>query len=116
MAAALNGTAEEMKILIDHGANPNFQDSNGISALWIAVPDLDKTQLLLDKGANPQLYSKQGYTVLVKLSAIAGSEKIFRLLMAYGGDPRKAHPIIPFCIVQLLPMIPPYWVYCSGRA
>jgi len=54
MAATLNGTVEQMKILIDHGANINYQTSGGISALWLAVPDWDKTTLLLNHGANVQ--------------------------------------------------------------
>jgi uncharacterized protein len=92
MAAALNGSVDQMKILIDHGAKVNYQDQNGISALWLAIPDLDKTTLLLDHGADPQLRSKEGYTVLVKLAAIPGTIKIFHLLMERGADLRKSAP------------------------
>ena len=92
MAAALNGTAEQMKILIDHGAKVNYANSDGITALWPAVPDWDKTKLLLDHGADPQLYSKENYTVLVKLAPIPGTEKFFRLLIDHGADLKKSAP------------------------
>jgi ankyrin repeat protein len=92
MAAALNGTAEQMKILIGHGANVNYANRDSITALWPAVPDWDKTKLLLDNGANPQLYSKEKYTVLVKLAMMPGTEKIFHLLIDHGADPKKSAP------------------------
>jgi ankyrin repeat protein len=92
MAASLNGTPEQMKLLIDHGANVNYADSDGITALWLAVPDWDKTLLLLDHGANPQLKSKEKYSVLVKLAAIPGTIKLFHLLIDRGADPKKSAP------------------------
>src|ERR1700733_12083807 len=42
MYAALNGTVGQMSILISHGANVNFQNADSISALWLALPDMDK--------------------------------------------------------------------------
>jgi ankyrin repeat protein len=48
MAATLSGSLEQMKILIDGGANVNHQSGDGTTALWLAVPDYDKTKLLLD--------------------------------------------------------------------
>jgi ankyrin repeat protein len=89
MAATLNGSVEEMKILIDHGANVNDQTIRGATALWLAVPDWDKTILLLEHGADVQ-HKVEGYGILVKLAAIPGSIKLFRLLMDKGADPRKS--------------------------
>jgi ankyrin repeat protein len=88
MAATLNGTVEQMKILIDHGANVNYQMSGGITALWLAVPDWDKTILLLDHGADAQ-HKVENYGILVKVAAIPGSIKIIRLLIDKGADPKK---------------------------
>ena len=53
MAAALNGSAEEMIILIAAGAQVNYINADSVTALWLAVPDYKKTVLLLDAGANP---------------------------------------------------------------
>jgi ankyrin repeat protein len=78
-----------MKILIDHGANVNYQTHRGVTALWLAVPDWDKTILLLEHGADVQ-HKVEGYGILVKLAAIPGSIKIFRLLIDRGADPKKS--------------------------
>jgi ankyrin repeat protein len=92
MAAALNGTPEQMKILLDKGAAVNYADKDSITALWLAVPDLNKTKLLLDYGANPQLHSKEGYTVLVKLALLPGTINIFHLMLNKGAEPKKSAP------------------------
>ena len=92
MAAALSGTVEEMKVLINHGADVNYANRDGISALWLAVPDYGKTTLLIDKGANVQQRSREGNTVLVKLASIPGSAGLLQLLIAAGCEPRKSGP------------------------
>jgi ankyrin repeat protein len=92
MAAALNGTAGQMKILIGHGAKVDQKDARGLTALWLSVPDWDKTALLLDHGADPQLLSGEKYTVLVKLAGIPGTVKLFQLLIDHGADPKKSGP------------------------
>lgn len=92
MACTLSGTPEQMKLLLDHGAAVNYADRDSLTALWLAVPDMEKTKLLLDYGANPQLYSKEGYTVLVKLALTPGSLQVFHLLISKGADPKKSAP------------------------
>jgi uncharacterized protein len=89
MAATLYGTSSQMKILIEQGAKVNYQDNDGITALWLAVPDWDKTMLLLEHGADPSLRSREGYCVLVKLANIPGSTGLFQLLVSRGADLRK---------------------------
>jgi len=91
MAATLNGSVEQMKILIAHGANVNYQSSNGSTALWLAVPDWNKTKLLLDNGADVN-HTIEGYGILVKLAAIPGSIKLFHLLINRGADLKKSAP------------------------
>jgi uncharacterized protein len=87
MVATLNGTADQMKILIDHGANVNWPGADSVTALWLAIPDMEKTQLLLDHGADPQ-HKIKGNGILVKLAAIPGTTALFQLLMAKGVDPK----------------------------
>ena len=91
MAAALSGSVDQMKELIGHGANVNHQSSNGVTALWLAVPDREKTKLLLDKGADPN-HIVQGYGVLVKLAAMPGTIDLFHLLVDKGADLKKMAP------------------------
>jgi ankyrin repeat protein len=92
MAAALNGSVEQMKLLIAHGAMVNYMDPDGLTALWYSVPDWDKTVLLLDHGADPQLASSEKYTVLVKLAHTPGTLRLFHLLIDKGADPKKSGP------------------------
>jgi ankyrin repeat protein len=89
MAATLYGSLEQMKILIAHEAHLNYQSSDGTTALWLAVPDWDKTKLLLDNGADVN-HKIQGYGVLVKLAAMPGTLKLFHLLIEKGADLKKS--------------------------
>jgi ankyrin repeat protein len=89
MAATLNGSVEQMKMLIERGANVNYQSADGTTALWLAVPDWDKTKLLLDKGADPN-HKINGYGLLVKLAAMPGTLDVFRLLIDKGADLKKS--------------------------
>ena len=91
MAAALSGSADQMKELVEHGANVDYQASNGVTALWLAVPDREKTKLLLDKGADPN-HIVQGYGMLVKLAAMPGTIDLFHLLVDKGADLKKMAP------------------------
>ncbi|MCW3118315.1 MAG: hypothetical protein JWM28_2397 [Chitinophagaceae bacterium] len=91
MAAALSGSMEQMKILIDHGADVNFVAQNGSTALWFAVPDWDKTTLLLNHGADVQ-HAIRGYGILVKVAAMPGTAKVLKLLIDKGADPKKSAP------------------------
>jgi ankyrin repeat protein len=86
MFCTLDGTAEQMSILISHGANVNYQNTDSISALWLAVPDLDKMTLLLNHGADIN-HKIDGYGILSKLVMIPGTTAIFQFLMERGADP-----------------------------
>ena len=91
MAATLNGSLEQMKLLIAHGADVNYHSSDETTALWLAVPDWDKTKLLLDNGADVN-HQIRGYGILVKLAAMPGSIKLFHLLIDKGADLKKSAP------------------------
>jgi ankyrin repeat protein len=88
MAATLNGSLDQMKLLIDHGANVNYQSVDSITALWLAIPDWDKTKLLLDHGADVN-HKIQGYGILVKLAAMPGTMNLFHLFIESGADLKK---------------------------
>ncbi len=91
MAAALNGTADQMSILISHGANVNYQNADSITALWLSVPDMDKMTLLLDHGADIH-HRIDGYGILVKLCMTPGTIQIFQFLVERGADPLHSSP------------------------
>jgi ankyrin repeat protein len=91
MAATLCGSTEEMKLLIDHGANVNYENTQHITALWLAVPDLEKTTLLLNNGADVN-HRIEGYSVLVKCASIPGSAGLMQMLIAKGAEPHQSAP------------------------
>ena len=92
MAAALNGSSEEMIILIAAGAQVNYINADSVTALWLAVPDYKKTVLLLDAGANPQVIGKGGYTPIVKLACTPGSARLMKLFIEKGAILKKSAP------------------------
>ena len=62
------GTIENMKWLLEHGANPNIQDSDGKTSLRWALESSDhiddKINLLLQNGAEPNIKDNKGVTPL----------------------------------------------------
>jgi ankyrin repeat protein len=86
MMTALEGTADQMLILINHGARVNDTSQNGITALWLALPDMEKISLLLDHGADLN-HKISGYGILAKLATMAGQTNVFQFLILKGADP-----------------------------
>jgi ankyrin repeat protein len=91
MAAVLCGTTQQMQLLIDRGANVNYENQQHLSALWLAVPDRQKTALLLDHGADPN-HPVEGYSVLTKCASFPGTADLLQFLIRKGADPRKSAP------------------------
>ena len=75
-AAAGNGNADIVRMLLEAGANVNYQASDGFTALMMAVRDghVEVAQILVEAGANTQAGN------FVGLSAITMAE-----MMASGG-------------------------------
>lgn len=67
MFAAENENIEMIRLLLDRGANPNIQNSDGKTALMFAVmndsPQRKIIQLLLDRGADPDIADNEGKIV-----------------------------------------------------
>lgn len=70
ISASLFGKTEEAKVLIDAGADLNFQNNDGSTALLTAAffcrPEIVK--ILLDKGADKTIKSKYGATAYESVS------------------------------------------------
>jgi N-acyl-D-amino-acid deacylase len=86
MAAALTGTAADLKKLLDAGLSPNAKTAAGTTALMMAARDAEKVKLLLDRGADPNARSATGYTAVMVAARYRGSADVVRLLLAAGAD------------------------------
>jgi len=64
MYAAIVGSADAIRILIEHGADVNAQNAFGSTALMWSASDAQKVRLLLDHGADVNKISKSGRTAL----------------------------------------------------
>ena len=88
MHAAMVGSSEAMTLLVDRKANVNAVNDAGLTALMMAVTDIDKVRVLLDRGADVNAASKRGRTALMLAAASDNSASIVRLLMARGANPK----------------------------
>ena len=91
MYAAVDGTTEQMSVLISYGANVNYQNADSLTALWLALPDLDKVTLLLNHGADIH-HKIDGYGILTRLAMIPGTITQFQFIIARGEDPLHSGP------------------------
>src|SRR4029434_2841412 len=89
MTAALFAGTDAMKLLLDHGADPNAANGTGATALMWAVPDVEKVRLLLTRGASVKARStNKGRTALLIAAGYPGSTAIVGLLLDKGADLR----------------------------
>jgi ankyrin repeat protein len=86
MHAALNTGTESMKILLEHGADPNLRNNEGATALIWAADDAAKVKLLLAAGADVTPKTKHGGTALLAASLPYGSSSVVAQLLARGAS------------------------------
>lgn len=72
------------KLLLDHGANPNYIDKRGETALF-HTNNPDIVQLLLNNGADPNIQNNDGENVLSN-AVQSGSWDIVRILLDNGAN------------------------------
>jgi ankyrin repeat protein len=98
MAAAVVGSVDAMKVLIDRRADVNAQNAVGSTALMWSVTDAKKARLLLDHGANVNLVARSGRTALIVAAFANPSADVVRMLLGKGAnvavmDQRKFTPM-----------------------
>ena len=88
MLAAFHQEKNIILLLLEHGANLDIQNKNGMSALTGACDNgrYSMAKLLLEKGANPNLQTIGGHTALA-LSCIKRQKEMVKLLLDFNADP-----------------------------
>jgi ankyrin repeat protein len=86
MYAALYGEAEDVRLLLAKGANPNTQNDGGGTALMYAIEDAEKIRRLLEGGADANARSGEGRTALLIAVGRAGSYAVVKLLLEKGAS------------------------------
>ena len=79
---------DDVREMIDNGANVNWKDANGSTALIVAAQhhdNVDMIKLLIEKGADVNADDKQGETALM-MAAYNGYADIVRMLAEKGAD------------------------------
>ena len=87
MYAALYAGEGALRMLLDHGADPNDSNDSGATALMRAAGDLGKVRLLLQAGAEVDARSDLGRTALMIAARKATTAPILKLLLDKGADP-----------------------------
>lgn len=86
MYASAFGTLDAMRLLLNHGADPNRKNAFDATALMWGVYDLDRVKLLLDKGAEVNSKAKSGTTALLLAALSPSGGSVVELLAARAAD------------------------------
>lgn len=86
MHAALYGTQECLRFLLDQGADPNARNSAGVTALMWAVGEVDKVRLLVSRGADVNAKSHEGKTPLLMAAQSDRNTATIKFLLDKGAD------------------------------
>jgi len=87
--AALNGQAETIKDLIEHGVDINTRNTSGHSPLHLAATkgNSEVLQLLLENGAEVDAVAADSGRTSLHYAASLGHVELCELLVRYGADP-----------------------------
>src|SRR4029079_8818721 len=84
MQAVLYGSLDDVRLLLQKGADPNIRNEAGATALMWALSDPEKTRLLLEHGADVNARSEDSRTPLLIAAGQFGSSATVKLLLEHG--------------------------------
>jgi ankyrin repeat protein len=84
---ALNGSAADLKKLLDAGMKPDSKTAEGTTALMFAARDVEKVKLLTERGADVNARAATGVTALMVAARYRGNVETVRLLLKKGAKP-----------------------------
>jgi ankyrin repeat protein len=91
MAAALNGDAEVLGLLLEAGADVHATNEAGADALMRAATFEEETRLLVARGADVKARSRFGNTALLLAARRPGNSRALKLLLDRGADPNATN-------------------------
>ena len=92
--AALDGDLEQLKQLLDEGADVNSPDDAGTPLQWaLFVGQVEVVRLLLERGADPNIGSSSGTPL--QTAVVSGNTEIVGLLLAHGAEPNQGDRSTP---------------------
>ena len=87
MVAVQSGDASAVDQLLKRGADPNYTDARGATALMWAVPDIEKVRRLVSAGAKINALSTDtGRTPFLIAASYPGTVDVLNFLLAKGAD------------------------------
>jgi ankyrin repeat protein len=86
MQAALYGSAQDVRWLLEKGANPNLASASGVTALMWAIEDAEKVRALIAKGADVNARSGDGQTAMLMASDQASDAEVIKALLEHGAS------------------------------
>src|SRR5215468_10076682 len=86
MYATAFGNAQQMKLLLESGADVNGQNAFRATALIWAGGDAVKSRMLIEHGADVNVHTQQGRTPLMAAAKRNGNADLVRLLLEKGAD------------------------------
>ncbi|HZL57949.1 MAG TPA: ankyrin repeat domain-containing protein [Bryobacteraceae bacterium] len=89
--AAVYGSAEAVRILLEAGADPNARNRAQATPLIYAAYSLEKTRLLVEKGGDVNAKESAGATPLWVAAGVEGNDKTVRYLIDKGADLKMLH-------------------------
>ncbi len=84
---ALNGSAADLKKLLDAGMKPDAKTAEGTTALMFAARDIEKVKLLTERGADVNARAATGIDALMVAARHRGNVDVVRLLLKKGARP-----------------------------
>jgi ankyrin repeat protein len=86
---ALNGSAADLKKLLNTGIKPDAKTAEGTTALMLAARDLEKVKLLVARGADVNARATTGITALMVAARFKGNAEVVRFLLKQGAKPNS---------------------------